>query len=147
MWPEGSVHHSELIETQDEMLRILGPALKAFQHGLEELGLGGSVIGFTASDFGRTLRSNGRGTDHAWGGNQMIFGGPVKGGRVTGTFPSVILDGADDVGRGGRQLPTTGVDEFFSEMLSWFGVSQTHMNIILPNYHEFGGRTALDLIV
>lgn len=140
-------HHGELLETQDGMLRILGPALKAFQNGLEELNLQDSVVGFTASDFGRTLRSNGRGTDHAWGGNQMIFGGPVKGGRVTGTFPSLVLDGANDVGRGGRLLPTTGIDEFFSEILSWFGVSGTDMNTILPNHHEFGGRTPLDLIV
>ncbi len=139
-------HHGELLETQDSMLRTLGPAMKAFQNGLEELGLQDDVISFTASDFGRTLRSNGRGTDHAWGGNQMIFGGPVNGGRVAGTFPSLALDGADDVGRGGRLLPTTAIDEFFSEMLTWFGVSNSDMTTILPNYGEFTGRPALDLV-
>ena len=32
------------------------------------------------SDFGRTLTSNGLGTDHAWGGNQIVMGGAVRGG-------------------------------------------------------------------
>ena len=34
----------------------------------------------TASDFGRTLASNGQGTDHAWAGHHLILGGGVKGG-------------------------------------------------------------------
>jgi uncharacterized protein (DUF1800 family) len=29
------------------------------------------------SDFGRTLTSNGKGTDHAWGGNMFVLGGDV----------------------------------------------------------------------
>gem|GEM_PF-4146796 len=34
---------------------------------------------FSASDFGRTLTSNGDGSDHAWGGNQFVMGGGVIG--------------------------------------------------------------------
>ncbi|MCB1096483.1 MAG: DUF1501 domain-containing protein [Verrucomicrobiae bacterium] len=142
-------HHSELINTQATMLRELSPALAAFQLALEELNVVDDVIGFTCSDFGRTLRSNGRGTDHAWGGNQFVFGAPVAGGRVTSTtlrpsgYPSLALDGPDDIGRGGRVLPTTSVDEYFTELLSWFGVSGTQMDSVLPNLRSFYDPTTI----
>jgi len=137
-------HHGELLDTQDGMLRTLSPALGAFQAGLEELGLADSVITFSASDFGRTLRSNGRGTDHAWGGNQLVMGGPVDGGKVKGTYPNLALDGPDDVGRGGRILPTTSVDELFAELLLWFGVSPSDMENVLPNLANFYDAASAD---
>lgn len=138
-------HHSELLNNQDEMLRSLSPAIGAFQKALDELGLQDEVIGFTSSDFGRTLRSNGRGTDHAWGGNQVVFGGPVDGGKIVGTFPSLVLDGVDDVGRGGRLLPTLSVDEHFAELLRWFGVSGTsNFENVLPNLDNFFDVSTID---
>jgi uncharacterized protein (DUF1501 family) len=131
-------HHGELLDTQAGMLSTLAPALGAFQAALEELALQDSVITFTASDFGRTLRSNGRGTDHAWGGNQMVMGGPIDGGRVIGSFPDLALDGPNDVGRGGRLLPSTSVDELFAELLLWFGISgNANFESVLPNLDSF----------
>jgi uncharacterized protein (DUF1501 family) len=111
--------------------------LTAFQKALDQLGLQDSVITFTASDFGRTLRSNGRGTDHAWGGNALAMGGPVLGGRVHGTFPDLALEGPLDVGYGGRLVPSTSVDAFFGEMLDWFGVPAASMDLVLPNVRNF----------
>lgn len=130
-------HHFEGWETHRAMLSQLSAAVGAYQRALEVLGLVDSVITFTASDFGRTLRSNSRGTDHAWGGNQMVFGGPVRGGRIIGKFPSLALNGPDDVGLGGRMLPTTSVDVFFCELLRWFGVSPGSMSVVLPNIRSF----------
>lgn len=130
-------HHAELLATQAGMLTGVSAALLAFQKALEELGLQDDVITFTASDFGRTLRSNGRGTDHAWGGNAMVMGGPIQGGRIVGAFPNLALDSNDDVGYGGRLLPTTSVDQFFAEMLRWFGISGTDMSYVLPNISHF----------
>ena len=130
-------HHGELLNTQAGMLAVLDGALTAFQKTLEELGLADDVITFTCSDFGRTLRSNGRGTDHAWGGNALVMGGPVQGGRIYGTFPNQALESGDDVGYGGRLLPTTSVDSFFAEMLRWFGVSSANMSYVLPNIANF----------
>merc|ERR1711924_377746 len=64
-----------------------------------------SVVIASESDFGRTLSSNGAGTDHAWAGNHFVIGGNVNGGRVYNDFPSSLLDGNDqDLGRG-RLLP------------------------------------------
>lgn len=130
-------HHSELLESQSEMLLMLDAAITAFQRALDQLGLQDSVITFTASDFGRTLRSNGRGTDHAWGGNQLVMGGPVQGGRIYGTFPDQTLESVDDTGYGGRMIPTTSVDEWFAEMLRWFGVPSADMVYVLPNISHF----------
>lgn len=130
-------HHGELLDTQAGMLGILDEALTSFQKALDLLGLQDDVITFTASDFGRTLRSNGRGTDHAWGGNSIVMGGPVQGGRVYGTFPDLALDGSDDAGLGGRLIPTTSADEYFAEMLRWFGVPTASMDYVLPNISNF----------
>lgn len=130
-------HHSELLETQAGMLAVLSAALTGFQKALEQMGLQDSVVTFTASDFGRTLRSNGRGTDHAWGGNALAVGGPVRGGRVCGSFPDLTLDGPADVGYGGRLVPSLSVDAFFGEMLDWFGVPAANMDLVLPNVGHF----------
>jgi len=130
-------HHGELLVTQAGMLPIVGTALSAFQMALENLGLADGVITYTASDFGRTLRTNGRGSDHAWGGNQMILGGPVDGGKFLGNWPSLAIGGPQDVGFGGRMLPTSSVDELYYGLLRWFGVSTADMPYILPNISNF----------
>lgn len=130
-------HHSELLDTQQGMLSTLDAAIGGYQQALEALGLSNDVITFTASDFGRTLRSNGRGSDHAWGGNGMVFGGPVDGGKLFGTYPNLALGSSDDVGRGGRFLPSTSLDLFFGEMLRWFGVPNANLSDVLPNIGYF----------
>lgn len=136
-------HHGELLDSQAGRLEQLSPALTAFQLGLENLGLANDVITFSCSDFARTLRSNGRGTDHAWGGNAFVMGGPIDAGKVCSTtlrpsgYPSLVLGGPDDIGRGGLVLPTTSVDEYLGEMLTWFGVSNGAMEDVLPNLDEF----------
>ena len=114
-------HHEELLVSQARMLSILDRALGGYQQALEQLGLANDVVTFTASDFGRSLRSNGRGTDHAWGSNAFVFGGAVDGGKIFGTYPDLALGSPDDVGFGGRFLPSTSVDAYFAELLRWFG--------------------------
>ena len=129
--------HGDLLTPQASQLLQVDSALTAFQKGLEALNLADDVITFTASDFGRTLRSNGRGTDHAWGGNAFVMGGPVDGGKIFGNYPDLTLDGPDDIGFGGRLLPSTSVDVYFAEMLRWFGVPAAQMAAVLPNIGNF----------
>ena len=129
-------HHDELLVTEGKMLAGLDAALGAYQQALEQLGLANDVITFTASDFGRTLGSNGRGTDHAWGANAMVFGGPVDGGKIFGTFPDLTLGSSDDLGRG-RFLPSTSADLYIAELLRWFGVPSGSLNYVLPNIANF----------
>ena len=143
-------HHGALITPQNDMLNELAPALEAFQKAIEEIdatepGFTDSVVTFSASDFARTIQSNGTGTDHAWGGNQMVFGGPVDGGKVLGTFPNLSLGGPDDTSSRGRLLPTTSVDEFFAELLMWFGLDgAANFETVLPNLNNFFDVSNID---
>ena len=141
-------HHSSLIQPQQNLLDELTPAIAAFQKGLENCGLADSVITFSASDFARTLRSNGSGSDHAWGGNQFVMGGPVAGGQVLGEYPNLVFNSSNDVGRGGRILPTTSVDELVAELLLWFGLKgRANFEQVLPNlsnFYDIGDADASD---
>ncbi len=132
----GFDHHSGLIAGQAAMLPIVNSAVKAFYDTMVALGAENEVVLYSASDFGRTLTSNSQGSDHAWGGNQFVLGGQVKGKRIYGTYPDLYQDNLLDVGRG-RLIPTTSVDEFFAEMALWLGVSKTDLPLVLPNIARF----------
>lgn len=129
-------HHDEVLNNQVAMLGVLSKALSEFESALQELGVADCVTTFTMSDFGRTLTSNGNGTDHAWGGNVMVMGDSVNGGQVFGEYPSLSLDGADDVG-GAILLPSISTDEYFAELSKWFGVTNGDLAYVLPNIGNF----------
>jgi len=129
-------HHDEVINTQAKMLGILDEALGQFNAATVELGVQDEVTTFSISDFGRTLTSNGNGSDHAWGGNAFVMGGAVKGGEIYGQYPDLNLDNPLDVGRG-RLIPTMASDEYFAELALWFGVPKSELDMVLPNIHTF----------
>jgi uncharacterized protein (DUF1501 family) len=108
----------------------------AFYRTLAAMGMQDSVTLFTASDFGRTLTSNGEGSDHAWAGNHFVLGGAVQGQRIYGQYPVLYEDSPLDVGRG-RLIPTTSVDEYFAELALWLGVPKTSLPLVLPNISRF----------
>jgi uncharacterized protein (DUF1501 family) len=129
-------------------------AMKAFHDTMVSLGVSDKVTAFTASEFGRTLSSNGDGTDHGWGGHQFVVGGAVNKGFY-GYAPPVSVSSttapADQwhVGQG-RLLPTTSVDQMAATLAKWFGVSDTELmgtvgqnyrDALLPNLHNFGGTS------
>lgn len=144
-------HHDEVLNNQVNMLRTVSVALNTFWSALNEFGLQNSVTLFTASDFGRTLTSNGNGSDHAWGGNHLVLGGAVKGGAVYGNreqgyYPDLQNLAAIDTGQG-RLIPGIAVDEYARDLLSWFGVSSGDMDYVLPAFSSrFGGRDALGMM-
>ncbi|MEM9721200.1 MAG: DUF1501 domain-containing protein [Bacteroidota bacterium] len=129
-------HHDELLNNQAEMLGILSKGLSEFQAALGELGVEECVTTFTISDFARTLTSNGNGTDHAWGGNCIVQGGAVQGGKVYGTYPDLALNSELDLG-GGILVPTTSCDEYFAELSLWFDVPRSDLGVIFPNLGNF----------
>jgi uncharacterized protein (DUF1501 family) len=118
------------------MLADVSACLGAFNAALVELGAQNDVTLFTASDFGRTLTSNGAGSDHAWGGNHIVMGGGVNGQRIFGQYPDLFEDNALDTGRG-RLIPTTSVDEYFADLALWLGVDKTNLPLVLPNIERF----------
>jgi uncharacterized protein (DUF1501 family) len=51
------------------------------------------VVILTMSEFGRTVRENGnRGTDHGHATAMLVLGGPVKGGRMAGSWPGLARE-------------------------------------------------------
>jgi uncharacterized protein (DUF1501 family) len=135
-------HHSGLMNNGTGHLGLLGSvqaSLTAFEAWLTSAGLVNNVTTFTASEFGRTLDSNGDGSDHGWGGHSMLMGGAVRGGDVYGTMPVVDLDTNTDVGRGSL-LPTTSVDQLVATLALWFGVPDASLALVAPNIARFGTR-------
>jgi uncharacterized protein (DUF1501 family) len=132
--------HDDQVLNQPGLLGGVSEAMTAFYNATVEIGVADSITSFTQSDFGRTLTSNGDGTDHAWGGNQLIIGDAVLGRDIYGTFPSLVLDGADDVG-GGRLIPTTSADQYAATLANWFGIPDQDLDMVAPNIGNFAMRT------
>ncbi|MFT4173605.1 MAG: DUF1501 domain-containing protein [Rhodocyclaceae bacterium] len=128
--------HDNQLTTQPALLREMSDAIAYFSSLTNALGVDNNVTLFTASDFGRTLTSNGDGSDHGWGAHHFVVGGAVRGGNIYGSFPTVALGAADDVGSG-RLLPTVSVDQYASTLARWFGVSASDMATVVPNIGRF----------
>ncbi len=137
--------HDNLISQQPTLMKRVSEAMTAFYDATVELGVADKVTAFTASDFGRTLNSNGDGSDHGWGSHHFMVGGAVKGKALYGKAPPVsntnsTTDAADQwhVGQG-RLLPSTSVDQYAGTLAKWFGVANTELAGVLPNLSHFGG--------
>lgn len=139
-------HHDEVLNNQLGMLGVVDNAVDAFYRTTagSEMNIANNVTLFSCSDFGRTLSSNGNGSDHAWGGNVFVVGGSVKGGKIYGKFPLLAEAGnLLDTGRG-RFIPTTGVDQYGAELATWFGVPTGDcLSSVFPNLPGLGGMSAL----
>jgi uncharacterized protein (DUF1501 family) len=124
------------------LLTQVAQALAAFRAGLQEIGMLNKVTTFTMSDFGRTLNSNGNGTDHAWGGVQLVMGGAaanggsLQGRQVWGDYPLLELDGEQSMGRG-RMIPTTSIQQYGATFAHWLGVADAEMATIFPGLGNF----------
>jgi uncharacterized protein (DUF1501 family) len=128
--------HDFLATQHPPLLQKLSSAMKEFDDAMTSLGKGSQVTAFTASDFGRTLTSNGDGSDHGWGSHHFVMGGAVNGGKFFGTAPEIGLTHNQQVGSG-RLLPSTAVDQLGAELAAWFGVSATDVKTVLPNTKNF----------
>jgi len=135
---DGWDHHDEVLNAQTGMLGVLSDGLAEFNTAMEELGSEDDVLTFSVSEFGRTLTSNGQGSDHGWGGNVMIMGGgnAINGKEIYGSYPSLVLDGSQEIG-GGVFIPTTATDMYFAEIAKWFGVDDGDLSTIFPQLSNF----------
>lgn len=107
---------------------------------LQGVDMRSQVTLFTASDFGRTFRSNGDGTDHGWGSHHFVMGGAVKGQDIYGTYPTTGIYHENAVASGGSLLPQFSVDQYGSTMASWFGLSPTQIADVFPNIANFSNK-------
>ena len=142
--------HDNLATNHPGLLKVVSQGVNSFWSALGEIGMQNNVTLFSASDFGRTLTSNGDGSDHAWGSNHFVLGGAVAGGQVfgdkaAGYYPDLQNLAAIDTGQG-RLIPGVAVDEYARDLLTWFGVSATDLDYVLPAFSSrFAGRNPLGI--
>lgn len=145
--------HDNLIRDHGALLGRVSAAMAMFYQATLDMGLAKQVTAFTASDFGRTLSSNGDGSDHGWGSHHLVVGGAVNGttanqGQFYGTAPPISVSDTRTtagflpenqwhVGQG-RLLPSTSVDQYAATLAKWFGVTPDEMPGVLPNIVNFG---------
>ena len=128
--------HFEQVESHPARLLEIDQAVKAFYDATVEMQVEDEVTTFTASDFGRTYTSNGRGSDHGWGAHHFIVGGAVNGGDFYGVMPQLEVNGPDDSTRG-RWIPTVAVDQYAATLARWFGVPEAELPLVAPNIGRF----------
>jgi len=131
--------HDNLVANHPGLLTTIANAMRSFYDATAELGVAQNVTTFTASDFGRTLTSNGDGSDHGWGSHHFVMGGAVKGQNYYGLAPQIAVNGADDVGQG-RLLPTTSVDQYAATFANWMGIPSSDMAWVMPNIGNFSNQ-------
>ena len=128
--------HDDQNQNQPGLLGGVSDAIAAFYDATVELQVDQMATTFTQSDFGRTLTSNGDGTDHAWGGNQLVVGGAVNGGDLYGNYPVLEIGGPEDVG-GGRIIPSTSADQYAATLSRWFGIPEVDLDVVAPSLSNF----------
>ncbi|HUB77351.1 MAG TPA: DUF1501 domain-containing protein [Bryobacteraceae bacterium] len=133
--------HGGELETHDALYPQVSQAISAFYSATQELGMADSVTTFTESDFNRTFQpATTNGSDHAWGGHHMVIGGAVAGGQIFGAFPAFELGGPNDTDTRGRWIPTTAIDQYGATLASWFGIPDSALSTIFPNFANFGSQ-------
>jgi uncharacterized protein (DUF1501 family) len=132
------------------LLSQLANGMSAFQKSMNDLGVAASVTSFTMSDFGRTsVPNNSLGSDHGWGGVQLVMGGGVKGKATYGRYPQFALGkdgGKDDSGvydwsSQGRWIPAVSYDQMTATLINWFAPG-VNAETILPNLRNFAASTS-----
>ena len=138
----GFDNHDVLLTQHAQQLARVNAAVDAFYSWLVQLNVQNDVTLFTASDFGRTLTSNGDGSDHGWGSHHFVLGGAVQGGNVYGTFPPTTFFASGnpvDIGQG-NLVPQLAVDQYAATLAGWLGVSDTVIPDVLRNIVYFSPR-------
>lgn len=137
--------HTNQAITHAQLLTQLGEAFEYFDGLMTGMGLGNQVTSFTISDFGRTLTSNSTGTDHGWGSHHFVVGGAVQGQDMYGHYPVVGVNQENDLGAG-RLIPTTAVEQYAGTLARWFGLSDSQVRTVFPNFGNFGSNPYLGFL-
>ncbi len=131
--------HSGQVDKHASLLTELNAAMVYFDQCMATLGTTNQVTTFTTSEFGRTLTSNGDGTDHGWASHHFVMGGAVNGKNIYGTLPTIGNNGPDFLNEG-NQIPTLAVEQYGATLAKWMGVGDANINNIFPNLGNFNQR-------
>lgn len=121
-------------------LSDLDSGLGAFMSALDEMGLSNQVLVCTHSDFNRTIIANvAGGSDHAWGNQQIVLGGGIRGGQIIGTYPDLDLGGSLDLNGYGTWVPTLSVTQMAAGIGTWMGLNPAQLAAVFPDLGNFPG--------
>jgi len=140
----GFDYHKDLMGVRDLRFAGINKAFETFAAEMKAQGVWDQTTVFGLSEFGRTMTTNGGGTDHAWGGNYFVFGGDVRGGTIHGNFPELRTDGPNSISATGQMLPGSPWEAIWSPLASWMGVNDDHMSEVLPNVGNFDAQHIFD---
>ena len=129
--------HSDTTSLVDQSFQVINTGLETFTAEMKAQGVWDNVVLQQLSEFGRTMTTNGGGSDHAYGGNQYVIGGSVKGGLIHGNFPELRVDGPNSISGTGVMLPSSPWEKIWTPLISWFGVQDDRFTEVLPNYNRF----------
>ncbi|RLA77673.1 MAG: hypothetical protein DRG78_16870, partial [Epsilonproteobacteria bacterium] len=140
--------HGSQVDTHSKHLRAISLSVSDFYKALEEMGLEENVLLISTSEFGRTMRNNGDGTDHGWAGHSFIMCGDTyhedtnpngfNGGKVLGkVLEDLDYEGINAYTDRARIIPTTSIEQMLAPALDWFGVDEVTMDTVLPNLINF----------
>jgi uncharacterized protein (DUF1501 family) len=141
-------NHQTMLANHATRLGYFGGALAGFNEAIKQLGLHDNVLTISQSDFTRTFTPNRTdpliaGSDHGYGGHQVVMGGPVTGGKIYGSFPPLkvgnVAGSIDTSNARGRWIPSTSTDQYLAVAADWFGIARnsSEMETIFPNLSRF----------
>lgn len=113
-------------------MQRLSDAIAFFDRVMTAFGAANDVTLFTASAVGRTLTSNGDGTDHGWSAHHIDAAGAGAGRNTCGQVPQIGVDDEDNAGQG-RLLPKISVDPYAGSLARGFGLEDSQVRTIFPN--------------
>ena len=129
--------HADLTSDLQKNYQAIDTAIQTFTNEMKAAGLWDQVAVQTISEFGRTMTTNGQGTDHAWGGNHFLIGGQVSGQKIHGTYPQLAINGPNSISNTGVMLPTSPWETIWKPLAQWLGVQDDQMTNVFPNYDKF----------
>jgi len=129
--------HADYRDAVATRFNDINVALTTFVAEMKAQGVWDQVAVQSVSEFGRTIATNGVGTDHAWGGNHFLIGGGVNGGTIHGQYPELRVDGPQSVSGSGPMLPTSPWEAIWKPLATWMGVEDTQLAKVMPNLHAF----------
>jgi len=146
-WGRFDTHADQLgnrATSQDTQLATVAKAVAGFDATVHAAGMDQDVVTLMMSDFGRTLRQgSGGGSEHGWGNHWFVLGGPVAGGTVVGSIPTLKLGGPDDgdANKNGRMVPTIATDQVGATLMRWMGLPDILQSEVFPNLAHFSQKT------
>lgn len=130
--------HQSQTEDLEELFAEIDRAIEGFVSELKAQQVFDSVLLLGQSEFGRTLSSNGDGTDHGWGGNYFAVGGGIRA-EIFNEFIPTFKEGNEREIKRGRVIPGYPWESVMVPIAKWLGVES--LDEVFSNLKNFDTST------